>query len=280
MVGISVWVCLDPSAGDDVVAAVSTAMAPFELWRTPAEELWQWDSWRIAGGHDRCGFHVVAGAEDDPRLVHDQPHWSEGPQPSQPGWCAGGPRGLLDLHRRARDAERAAGPLWDLYQRLRAELPPLLPLEHFVGLPKNQLPRVPTNYVTLSPGLQVNRGEVQARQQYDDQPIMRELRASPHWPTGAPPWIDARPSPFDAPRDAYVAARVAWTVRSCSLVTLDGWWVDPDYPHYPPVHGACDSWAACPHRDGMTDPWTPADIHAYLDRQPDDVIIVRLRGHA
>jgi hypothetical protein len=278
MAGMTVCVCLPAAAGDDIVAAVGAAMAPFELMCVDAVERWCWDSWRICGGHDGHGFWVVAGAEHSERLIHDQPHRLDGEQPSRPGMCAGGPRGLLDLHRRAADAERAAGEVWDLVQRLRTELPPVLPREHFVALPENQLPPVPGNFVKQEVGPPMNRGVLQAWEQYDDQPIMCELRASPYWPAGEL-WSNRPPWSFDLSRDEYVAICVDESVRWFCLLTLDGWWVDPQYPFDPPVHGACDSWAACTHREGMTEPWTWEDIEAYLDRLPDDVIIVRLHGH-
>src|SRR5690242_11198283 len=99
--------------------------------------------------------------------------------------CAGGPRGLLDLHRPAADAEHSAGRLWELYHRLRNELPPVLPFEHFLQLPENNLPFEPGSMVRLPSGLHVDRGQYNAYNQYWDQPIMRELRTSPFWQSGA-----------------------------------------------------------------------------------------------
>jgi hypothetical protein len=120
--------------------------------------------------------------------------------------CAGGPRGLLDLHRPAADAENSAGRLWDLYHRLLTELPPVLPLEHFLELPENDLPPEPGSFVTLDSGLAVNRGWFNANTQYREQPIMRELRASPFWQVGVRR-SDHTLAYFDEPREQYVAAR-------------------------------------------------------------------------
>jgi hypothetical protein len=177
MGGLGIRVCLPPGSAAAVVAALDVAMAPFEAMRGFAPERDQWDRWRIDGGASGAGFWITAGAEDDPRLIHDQPHYLAGAQPSVVGMCAGGPRGLLDLHRPAEDAKRCAGELWDLYHRLRAELPPALPREHFLRLPENNPPFRPENMVTLASGLVVNRGVLAADDQYQQQPILRQLHA-------------------------------------------------------------------------------------------------------
>lgn len=276
MAGLGIRLCLPPGSTDGIVAAVDVAMAPFESMRGFAAERDQWASWRIAGGADGAGFWIAAGAEDDPRIIHDQPHWRTGAEPSLPGMCAGGPRGLLDLHRPARDAEHSAERLWDLYHQLRPKLPAVVPREHFLQLPENNLPFEPDNLITLASGLVVSRGQVNADNQYLEQPIMRELRASPFWQAGAMSRAYDIMAYFDLSREQYVAARMEETRPFDALLTLDGWWVEIGYP---PVHGACDDLDACPHRHGMTQPWTSLDIERYLQRMPDDVVIVRLRCH-
>ena len=80
---------------------------------------------------------------------------------------------------------------------------------------------------------------------------------------------------FALSRERYVAKAEEMRRRS-ELLTLDGWWVELDCP---PVHGACDSLSACPHRAGRTEPWPRARMATYLEQLPGDVIIVRLRCH-
>ncbi|WP_326793182.1 hypothetical protein OHA79_39770 [Streptomyces sp. NBC_00841] len=59
------------------------------------------DYYRICDG--TVGLPVLAGYEDDPRLIIDRARWDGTPEPGLPGICAGGPRGLIDF----RDALRA-----------------------------------------------------------------------------------------------------------------------------------------------------------------------------
>ncbi|GAA3221367.1 hypothetical protein ACFO1B_16555 [Dactylosporangium siamense] len=275
MAGLSIIVCLPPDATADVVGALDVALAPFEAYQGYPAERDQWESWRIAGGNDGHGFHIRPGAEDDPRLIHDQPHWSLGEQPSMPGMCTGGPRGLLDLTSAGAAAEVAAGQIWDLFHQLRDELPPALPMEHFAQLPRNQIPYVPIGRdehggFKLLP----DPGRQQAGEQYRAQPLIRQLLESPHFGAGAVAQLPEILPWFTVSRERYVAARAEEVRRNSALLTLDGWWVDLDLE---PVHSACDSLSTCPHRDGWTEPWTRARIATYLEELPGDVIIVRLR---
>ncbi len=267
MAGLWLTVCLPPGAGSDVVAALDAALAPFEAMRGYAAERDQWDEWIIAGGFDGYGFRIRPGAEDDPRLIHDQPHWSDGPRPSLPGMCAGGPTELLDLTGPAAEAEAAAGELWDRYHELRGTLPPALPFTHFLARSEN-----PSAEIPIGP----DRGSDRAHRRYRDQPLIRELMAAPSFGAGALHHIrDVLPW-FAMPRDQYVATRVEETRRRSELLTLDGWWVELNDA---PVHGACESLDTCPHRDGMTRPWSRADMAAYLEQLPGAAIVVSVHCH-
>jgi hypothetical protein len=81
---------------------------------------------------------------------------------------------------------------------------------------------------------------------------------------------------LDLPRERCVAARIEDARPFDALLTLDGWWVDTAHP---PVYGACDDLNSCGHRQGRSQPWTSLHIERYLQRLPDDVVIVRLRCH-
>lgn len=98
MTHIWVTVCLPPEALDDVQAALTRALAPFEMYQGfPEREMW--DTWRIRGGGEGAGFFVRPGYEDDPRLIHDTPNYAGQVLPSNRGECAGGPKALLDAAR-------------------------------------------------------------------------------------------------------------------------------------------------------------------------------------
>lgn len=268
--------CLPPDSLSNVVTAIDTAMAPFEAMQGFAGERDQWDQWSIVGGSGSSGFRILPGMEDDPRLIHDQLHWRDGPQPSLAGMCAGGPRGLLDLVGPGAEAEIAAGQLWDLFHQLRGELPTALPMDHFVALPENQLPYVPVGRDAEGYRLMPDPGRLQAEQQYRAQPLIQRLRTASFFTAGAVCQLPEILPWFALPREQYVARRVEEARRKSELLTLDGWWIELNYP---PVHGACESLTNCPHRAGRTEPWTRAEMAAYLELLPDDVIVVRLRCH-
>ncbi|MEV0719084.1 hypothetical protein [Asanoa sp. NPDC050611] len=275
MAGLSIVVCLAPDSSADLVTAIDTAMAPFEAAQGFAPERDQWFRWSVEGGSDGHGFRILPGQEDDPRLVHDQAHRRDGPRPSLPGMCAGGPRGLLDLAGPRAEAAAAAAQVWDLFHRLPAELPAALPLEHFVALPENQLPRPPVVVGADGIPFAPDPGRRRAERQYRAQPLLRHLHDALFFTAGAVgQWPEILPW-FSLDREQYVARRVEETRRPSELLTLDGWWVELGYP---PVHGSCESLDDCPHRAGRTQPWTRADMAAYLEGLSEDIIIVRLRG--
>lgn len=97
MAHIWVTVCLPPEAIDDVAAALTRALAPFEMYQGFTERE-MWDTWRIRGGGEGHGFYVRPGHEDDPRLIHDTDYAGQ-VLPINRGECAGGPKALLDVAR-------------------------------------------------------------------------------------------------------------------------------------------------------------------------------------
>ncbi|MFD6357673.1 hypothetical protein [Nocardia tengchongensis] len=93
---ISVTVCLPPDTIDDVEAAITRALAPFEMHQGfPERDMW--NTWRLRSGGDGAGFYVRPGHEDDPRLIHDGPNQFGIVLPPKRGECAGGPKALLDV---------------------------------------------------------------------------------------------------------------------------------------------------------------------------------------
>ncbi|MFI5908590.1 hypothetical protein [Dactylosporangium sp. NPDC051541] len=273
MAGLSIVVCLPPEASADVVAAIDRAMAPFEAQRGYPPERDQWDRWAVQGGADGFGFRVRPGFENDPRLIHDQPHWRLGPQPSPAGMCTGGPRELLDLAGPGAEAEVAAGRLWDLYHELRVQLPAPRPRAHFVARPENQVPHLPVGRNADGEyHLLPDPGQERAERQYGAQPLVRALRAAPYYGAGVVGRLPEMLPWFDLPRPAYVARRAEEALRQSELLTLDGWWIEWNSA---PVHGACESHTTCPHDTGR-DRWSRADMAAYLEHLPDGVIIVQL----
>lgn len=84
-------VCLKPCATHEVNAALTAAMAPFDINLSDDDfnPEGEWDWWRIDAGHgDR--FAVKPEHDGDPRLIHAD-------DDREPLRCDGGPRGLLDF---------------------------------------------------------------------------------------------------------------------------------------------------------------------------------------
>ncbi|WP_433683376.1 hypothetical protein [Nocardia sp. CA-119907] len=91
-----VTICLPPDAIDDVEAAITRALAPFEM-RQGFPERDMWDTWQIRDGGGGAGFYVRPGHEDDPRLIHDGPNQFGIVLLPKRGECAGGPKSLLNV---------------------------------------------------------------------------------------------------------------------------------------------------------------------------------------
>ena len=91
MAKFGINVCLKPCATHEVSAALTAAMAPFDINLSDEDfnPHGEWDWWRIDAG-DGGRFAVKPEHAGDPRLIH-------GDGDREPLRCDGGPRGLLDF---------------------------------------------------------------------------------------------------------------------------------------------------------------------------------------
>ncbi|MFI2352922.1 hypothetical protein ACH492_39300 [Streptomyces sp. NPDC019443] len=264
MAKLRVTVCLPAEAADDPQAALTAALAPFDMDSDNPVDRGMWDHWTILGGSDGTGFAVTPGHWDDPRLIHDMPGWEGTPLLSAPGVCAGGPRGLLDFTRPMTAAERARGASWDLWQELSATHPPAVPLSDF-------LDRWETDPQAF---LGDKYGDAMFAA-YREQPLIKAYLDHPfslglgelYFPNPTEHPVIA----FEGDRADYLrpAADQDWWHRD--VLTVDGWWIEPS-GHT--VHGACDP-QECPH----TAPAVGPETEQYLHSLPEDTLLIRLRCH-
>lgn len=270
MAGMRITVCLPAQAADRLEAAVAEAMAPFEIDYTRGDELDIWDSWYITGGQvNGGGFNVVPGHEQDPRLLHEYvpPQWNATyePVPNDFGWCAGGPRELLDFSASREEARELAEAAWQRWQELAAELPPAEPWRVYYD-------RQVAHFRTYSID--------QASADYRAQPLVQAfdsyLATLPterysYWFLGfTDPVVDVG----CAAREEFVEQRTFAALPEHNVLTLDGWWYEDGGPG---IHGACNSPAECPH-----EPELPADqerIDGYLAGLPGDTLLIHVRCH-
>ncbi len=282
MAGLQMYVCV-PAGVADVRAAIAAAMAPFEKDADGDHgmdrRIWDWAA--VSGGNGAFGFRIAEGvADDDPRLIHDDPIGDD-PRHSLPGWCAGGQIGVLDLQWPYQEAELIAGRLWGTWQRLRATLPPARPLADFLAQRHGG-----SGYST--------HGAVFA---YREQPLIQAM-AGEMIAVGKPPlwlwqclghisvfdgWQEAlaqQPDRYDASvvfgasREEFAALGRARTNWYGGVLTLDGWWCDPDED---PVHATCPDWDSCPHLADTVN--HAADVGAYLRSLPADTHVAYVRCH-
>lgn len=95
-------VCLYPPAdaydSDSVAAALTAAMAPFDMnLHEDFNPDATWDWWRIDAG-EKARFAVKPEHDGDPRLIYGDPEYER-----ETLRCDGGPRGLLDFGAPHRD---------------------------------------------------------------------------------------------------------------------------------------------------------------------------------
>jgi hypothetical protein len=266
--GLRVTVCLPAEARDEVMAATARAMAPFET--DHSSDSWQqdiWDWWAVRGGSDGSGYLVAPGCADDPRLIHDWPRSDGTELPSEPGRCAGGPRRSLDFAKPRAEAEEHLRNGWDLWQLISAGDNEILPLSHF------QTRYEPGSHEDLC---------CHWIYPYRKQPGVREFHARWDRPTppGALTFGDAGStdlaSRFAGSRDAFMARSAPGALcHSGHLLTLDGWWIEPEPGYH--VHGRCADPVPCAHTP--EDPRCVDDPVAYLEALPDDALLVRLKCH-
>ena len=264
MAGVRVKVCLPAEASDDIEAALAHALEPFGPGGGLGSGfLWEW--WAVRGGSDASGFRIAPGREGDARLVHDAPHYTGEPLPSRPGWCAGGPRELLDLTT-AREAARAfAAADWDLWHKLAPDYPAMLPRSVFWARHLAD----PEGY---------SRFQVLA--DHREQPLMRAFTAErlPGDRHGDPLMAlicdENALTAFELDRDRYVRRLVAQALGAYDLLTLDGWWIE--YPAWK-THGSCVAAENCAHSPEGYDP--EDGLVGYLDGLPAQTLIVSLKCH-
>ncbi|MFB6615228.1 hypothetical protein ACFCV9_13595 [Streptomyces sp. NPDC056367] len=274
MAGYRLTVCLPGEARDRLEDAVAEAMEPFrtEGSRPYSADLWIWDDWVITGGADGYGYRIRPGQEEDPRIVHDHLLRDGVVRPSLPGWCAGGPRGLLVVGEARERAVRLAGITWDGWQELVREHPPGRPWADFCpeyvpgtdyGAYREACAPIFAAYLAQTPA--------EAFARWADglsiAPGLEEFRS--HFLGTADPrrWIGERT------REEYVTTEARRADRPANLLTLDGWWWEEGDP---PLHGACDDPATCHHTPPTADEYgTPG----YLAGLPDDTLLVYLRCH-
>jgi hypothetical protein len=260
-----VSVCLPPAAPGKVRAALTAALAPFDMNRPETGNPdGHWDWWHIGAG-DR--FAVKPRHDGDPRLIH-QNAWPGGAHREQlPLQCDGGPRALLDFGATRASAIAGARNSWQAeqqdWQRLVAGHPPALPLTAFLARHHAD----PLGYT-----------REQATADHHRQPLIQALNHRPRdrYPHSYPNlaiWIpDPSADPIshytrDPQSDLDLAA--AWAIPTFALLTTDGQWIDADQPG---LFGR-----ALPGED------RPAayarQATAYLDGLDGDCLIVRLLCH-
>ncbi|MEU5243316.1 hypothetical protein AB0G81_04205 [Streptomyces asoensis] len=271
MAHVTVTVCLPAEAVGDVGGALAKALAPFDADGNPVGR-GMWDSRRVEGGSDGHGFAVVAGHEDDPRLVHDEPVYDGTPQPSVPGVCAGGPRALLDFSRPYLAAERAVAASWDLWHSLSAVHPAAVPLADFVDRWRND----PTAF----PG---DRYADDMFAAYRGQPLIGAYLDHPFsLGMGYLGFVGAD-DPVEHPVIGYGGTRAeyirehTWTRKpNTDVLTVDGWWLEAYGNGVEAVHAFCEP-ELCPHDPALPAVWPGSE--AYLAELPGDTIVVRVRCH-
>ncbi|MEV7440242.1 hypothetical protein AB0O22_03655 [Streptomyces sp. NPDC091204] len=275
MAGMRIVVCLPGEAGERLDEAVGEALAPF--WtgqdRDVSQDLRIWDHWRISGGAEGVGFRIRPGCADDPRIVRDRPGWAGTVEPALPGWCAGGPRGLLVVGDTRKRAVRLAGTVWDGWQDRLGEHPPGRPWEEYEPA---RLPGADTAaytercraahavYLAQTPAAAFR--EWAAGLSLD--PADEEFRFALLGAADPRRWLGERS------REEFVAREALRATGPSNLLTRDGWWWEEGSR---PVHGACDDPATCPH----TPPSAPGPVGttAHLARLPADTLLVSVRCH-
>ncbi|MFJ3725958.1 hypothetical protein ACIPYQ_25805 [Streptomyces sp. NPDC090045] len=268
-------VCLPGGARDRLEEAIAEAMEPFRIEgpRPYSDDLWIWDHWRITGGAEGCGHRIRPGHEADPRIVHAQPYPDGSREPSRPGWCAGGPRGLLVVGDARKRAVRLAGTVWDGWQDLLREHPLGRPWEEYrPARPPGVGTDVHTErwraahaaYLAQTPAAAFR--EWAAGLSLD--PADEEFRFALLDAADPRRWLGERS------REEFVAREAARATGPGNLLTLDGWWWEEGSR---PVHGACDDPATCPH----TPPSAPGPLGttAHLAGLPDETLLVSVRCH-
>jgi hypothetical protein len=267
MAGILVAVCLPAVGADDFRALLKDALEPFGPGSDLAQEEGSlWDSWRVGGAADGLGFWIRPGCGGEPGIIHDDAGFEKPATESWPGMCAGGPRHALDFEEYAA-ATLLAGRIWDLWQRLGEQYPPLKPLSHFYA------------EHGVDPGGPI-WPQRQALADYLTQPIVEAFFDGYPIPLdrqtvmGAPVVRAVLPGEYTGTREQFVRS---WGPRGQvrrAVLTLDGWWIDDDGKAF---HAECADPAACDHTPSF--PEGPQGNEDYLRSLAPDSVVVSVRGH-
>lgn len=276
MAGYRLTVCVPGEARDRLDEAVGEALAPFFLDRDGGihQDLRIWDSWRIQGGAEGAGYRIRPGREADPRIVHDRPRWDGTRESSRPGWCAGGPRGLLVVRGPSERTAALGGAAWDRWQEVLREHPPARPWAEFQP-----------EWTGMDPSAEIEAAWDEARAAYLAQTPAAPFR---RWAAELP--VDPAADGFESvlrdiddplgtfgryrDRDMCVWHYGGWAAAGENVLTLDGWWCEWGEA---PLHGACDDPATCPHTPPTTGKLGGAAV--YLAALPQDTLLVSVRCH-
>ncbi|MEV0786462.1 hypothetical protein AB0I52_26580 [Streptomyces sp. NPDC050423] len=266
---MSITVCLPARAADQVETAVARAMAPFEIDHMRGDDLDIWDSWRITGGTVHGGgFNVLAGHERDARLIHELPsRWlaEHEPVPNDFGWCAGGPRGLLDLSASREEAMELADLAWQRWHELALELPTPRPRQFYDARHSAE----PQYY-----------SSEQASADYDAQPLVRAFEdflgmlPTERYSVWFLRSVDPVVTVGSARREEFIALTARSALRKRNALTLEGWWYEGGTPG---IHGLCHSPVNCRHKPDL--PAGYDHIDSYLAALPSDVLLVNVHCH-
>lgn len=256
-------VCLKPCATHEVRAALTAAMAPFDinLSDEDANPYGEWDWWRIdAEPGDR--FVVKAAHDGDPRLVHGDDDERESMR------CDGGPRGLLDFAATRQQAvDRACAELREQqrdFGKLVADHPPAQPLTAFLARHEANPEAYPRE---------------QAVADHHAQPLVRTLSHHSAWERypGLAIWVlgpDSDPIShytrhYTRDPQPEIDEAATWAVTKYALLTLEGEWIDAK--GLGPFTG--------PRGDEDAGTAYARQSNAYLDDLDEDCIVVRLLCH-
>ncbi|MFF2745685.1 hypothetical protein ACFVVA_09095 [Kitasatospora sp. NPDC058048] len=268
MTGMRITVCLPGTDATRVDEAVAEAMKPFASDGVGAPEKDVWDSCRITAG---AGLPVLAGHEDDPRLIAGRPFHDGTPDDAAPGLCAGGPRELIDFRERLRvEAAEHAGLVWDRWQEVAAGHP----AAHDESVFHRRHLVVGGTRVGYegSPEAAAFQRQPAVRAWIDEvAPGLERLDLGDHFAFARDPHSIGERS-----REEFGDAYAFSLLFPRNVLTLGGWWWDDD-ENEEPLHGACHGRATCTHEPDVVG--TRHGVLTYLTDLPGDTLLVNVRCH-
>ncbi|MGY0231377.1 hypothetical protein [Longispora urticae] len=253
MATFRVTVCLPPTEPADVVAALTAALAPFDMNR-PGEwnEQGHWDWWTVRAGRER--LLVKAGHIGDARLVHQGVERGEAPPEPPSAGCDGGPRGLLDLDATRERAARIVREEWDAafadWERAVADHPPARPWAWFQDRHEADPRRYPLEQA------RIDHREQPLNQALADHTVTSRYPNVGMWCLGSDPvayFACGGQQQFDLAAD--------YAVATWALLTTDGTWIDGDQD------------------DQGTGDAHLRSVAAYLEALDDDVLMIQVLCH-